>query len=400
MKKILTLLVVSILVLEPAAFVMSQSSSDDLLVAKDALDVKKSQLDQVNKKIEEYRSQISKQERLAESLNDDLLLLDNRVAKTNLDIEANKLELEVTNREISIFDKQIKDQQQKLLRNRETLSEVLEKIQVYDNKSELELYFGHDSFSEFFNELIFLENMNDSLVETIQETEHLRQQLASKKELKKEKQDSLAQLSDRLEVSLLRLDEEQNAKGLLLTETHETEAQYQQLLRELKQERQFIDQKIYNLQRQIEQKLIDLGDLGDSTTLSWPANPSRGISATFHDPTYPFRHLFEHSGTDIPLVQGTALTAAAPGYVAVAKQGRGYGNYVMIIHANGIATLYAHMSSIGVVPDQFVSRGEVIGYSGGTPGTAGAGFSTGAHLHFEVRKDGIPVNPMNYLISL
>ena len=71
-----------------------------------------------------------------------------------------------------------------------------------------------------------------------------------------------------------------------------------------------------------------------------------------------------------------------------------YGNYVMIIHSDGIATLYAHLSRIDVVADQFLPRGGQVGAVGMT------GLTTGPHLHFEVRKNGIPTDPLPYLPSL
>jgi murein DD-endopeptidase MepM/ murein hydrolase activator NlpD len=63
----------------------------------------------------------------------------------------------------------------------------------------------------------------------------------------------------------------------------------------------------------------------------------------------------------------------------------------MIIHNNNLATLYAHLNTVNVSTDQYVGRGQVIGGSGST------GFSSGPHLHFEVRSNGIPVNPLNYI---
>ena len=98
-----------------------------------------------------------------------------------------------------------------------------------------------------------------------------------------------------------------------------------------------------------------------------------------------------HPGIDIGVGMGTPIHAAASGRVISASYSGGYGNLVVIDHGNGLATAYAHQSSMAVSPGQQVSQGQVIGYVGST------GFSTGPHLHFEVRVNGSPVDPMGYL---
>ncbi|HEX2192333.1 MAG TPA: peptidoglycan DD-metalloendopeptidase family protein [Acidimicrobiales bacterium] len=98
-----------------------------------------------------------------------------------------------------------------------------------------------------------------------------------------------------------------------------------------------------------------------------------------------------HAGVDFGAATGTAIRAAESGTVVSAGSQSGYGNATVIDHGNGLATLYGHQSSIGVSSGQTVTRGQVIGRVGCT------GACTGPHLHFEVRRNGTPVDPMGYL---
>lgn len=105
------------------------------------------------------------------------------------------------------------------------------------------------------------------------------------------------------------------------------------------------------------------------------------------------RGYLNHTGVDFSGGTGTPIYAAGEGLVTRAGPARGYGNLIVINHGNGLETWYAHMYSnhIGVRVGQHVKRGDHIG------GIGSAGNSTGPHLHFEVRYNGQPVNPMPYL---
>jgi murein DD-endopeptidase MepM/ murein hydrolase activator NlpD len=100
-----------------------------------------------------------------------------------------------------------------------------------------------------------------------------------------------------------------------------------------------------------------------------------------------------HEGIDIGAAQGTPIRAAASGTVTFAGQMSGYGNIVIVQHAGGMQTRYAHQSAMSVTAGQTVAAGEVIGAVGAT------GEATGPHLHFEVRLNGVAVDPAPYLSS-
>ena len=133
-------------------------------------------------------------------------------------------------------------------------------------------------------------------------------------------------------------------------------------------------------------------------SMAWPVPGFGNVSSGFGWRTHPiFKSRKFHNGIDISgggrNISGAAIVAVDGGTVIYTGYRGGYGNTVMVDHGNGIVTLYAHMlsGSIAVSNGQTVAKGERIGGVGST------GYSTGPHLHFEVRSNGSPRNPMSYL---
>ena len=131
--------------------------------------------------------------------------------------------------------------------------------------------------------------------------------------------------------------------------------------------------------------------LGAPSALSWPV--SGRISSPFGMRTNPVSGRFlMHTGIDIAAEMGTTVLAPADGRVISAGwNDGGYGNMIILDHGGAMSSLYGHLSQIFVGADQEIKKGQAIGAVGST------GNSTGPHLHFEVRMDGRPIDPMSYL---
>ena len=129
---------------------------------------------------------------------------------------------------------------------------------------------------------------------------------------------------------------------------------------------------------------------GGSGSLSWPVNGP--VTSAFGWRIHPILGYKKfHTGIDIGVGYGVPIRSSAAGTVIYASWMGGYGNVIIVDHGDGLSTLYAHQAGLAVGTGAHVARGQTVGYVGST------GFSTGPHLHFEVRVNGNPVDPMGYL---
>ncbi|MBU1032833.1 MAG: peptidoglycan DD-metalloendopeptidase family protein [Patescibacteria group bacterium] len=363
--------------------------------------VKRERVDEFDNLIGSYQKKIKQQESQEITLKNEILLLDNRVREKELRAERAKAEIEAINVEIQTLDELLKGQEDRIKIQRDLLTALIRRMHQADEVSTIDVFLTRPSLSSFFDSIEKIKRLERNLGDSVDDLKSTKSRLEETKSARDERRENLLTQEKTLRAEQSHILEEQNFKTSLVAQTKEDQEEFQKIMYELRQQQQQAADEIARLEIQLKNKLdnVDQALARGDVLLNWPVNPARGITAVFHDQDYPFRHLFEHPGTDVRASVGTPVRAAAGGYVAWNKQGKMYGYYTMIIHPGGIATVYAHLSSFVAQPDTYVERGQVIGYSGGMPGQAGAGLSTGPHLHFEVRQGGIPVNPENYLPS-
>lgn len=409
--KISTILIagLSVALILSGVDIIKQASgqSDDMANAEiqqlnQQIQAQKQQLDALANKQKAYTQAIAAKQAEKNTLNSQLDILEARSAKAQLEIDSTNLEINKTDLESKKISLDIMDINSRIDQQKDHIAKLLRLVYKQDQVSALEILLLNNSISEFLNQSKYLENANEELRNSLAKLQNDKDRLDKAQQDVREKSQELASLKKDLEEKKSQLVYEQSEKNYLLEETRSSEKAYQDLLQQAKREAAQAAAEISSLEKTIRDKMAqkDKDRLsGSDSTLDWPI-VGRTITATFHDPDYPFRRIIgEHSGVDIRSKQGSPLYAAADGYVARAKfDGSTAYAYIMIIHNDGLSTIYGHVSGVNVVADQYVVKGQLIGKTGGGPGMPGSGpFSTGAHLHFEVRKNGIPVNPLDYL---
>ena len=386
----------------PYAFSQPATIDDEIAELNNQIQQQKKQMDEISSRQKEYQQAINAKKRDQTSLKNQLAILEDREAQTQLDIEKTNLNIDKTSLEIKKLELDMLGVDREIEGDKEKIGNLLRLIYKQDQISSLEALLLNGSLAEFLNQAKYLENTNEKIRESLQELQHKKTGLEQSQVSLGEKNQELLGLKKELEKKKEGLAYEQESKVIILEETKSSEEEYQRLLAQAKKEQQQAEAEISSLETSVRRKMSekDRNQLeGGSSDIAWPTS-GRYITTSFYDVEYPYRKIIgEHPAIDIRAPQGTTLRAAGDGYVARVKfSGTTAYAYIMIIHSNGLSTVYGHVSSVSVEQDQYVLQGDKIGLTGGAPRSIGAGaFTTGPHLHFEVRKNGIPVNPLDYL---
>ena len=257
-----------------------------------------------------------------------------------------------------------------------------------------------ETFSDLVDRVAYYESALESDTQLLDGIDLLRGDLERRREQVQEKEEQIAAAKLSLEQDRATIADARSRRAHDLAEKRDVIAQKQNLLAhvrghqdQLEAEEARLAQESARLQAILEQQ-ASTATSGELPTgggqLLWPAaGPiTSGYGYRIH-PIFGTRLL--HTGVDIGAPYGAPVVAADSGSVVYAGAMSGYGNVVMIDHGGGISTLYGHLSAFSVSVGQSVSRGGPIASVGCT------GYCTGPHLHFEVRINGAPVDPMPYL---
>jgi len=368
---------------------------------REELRAKRESLKDTEGRIQEFQNTVQSKKKEARTLSDQISLIDGSInelelgiQKTSQQIEENDLEIEAVEKEISIKEQEVSGQ-------KALLASYIRSIHALDQESTVAVFLKYETFSQAMNEASVLSELQSRGQGTLVAIQGLHNELLTKERELADYRQSLDALYVKQEQQQQVLGTQRQSKERILNLTNEQEAQYSSLLKDAQRAHQAAESAIKDLDSNIREELKrqGLGALPAVGTFDWPVDPIFGISCGFHCAGYPYEYLIgPHSAIDIPTNVGTPIIAPADGYVARTHDSGGPGyNYILLIHGGEISTVYGHVSGFAANEGQLVTRGTVIGYTGGASGSRGAGLSTGPHLHFEVRKNNVPINPINYL---
>ena len=334
------------------------------------------------------------QEELDKKINN----LNEKIAKVEEKINSANERIEKINFESKKIKSEIKQLKEDISSNEESLGQRLKVINNNYTLGYLNVILSSNSISDFLNNIYIVQEviaqdkqMLEDLESDKKEIEEKKATLDKNKEEEKVIKDELVKDKESLEEDEAELKE---LKNELIKEEEELEEKLQKIAAE--EAAKEAAKKAAEEAARNDEASNNSSTSNNSTAVisngSWPVPGYSRISSPFGYRIHPVLGVKKlHTGIDIPAPTGTPAVAVASGTVIYSGVQGSYGNTVMIRHDNGLVSLYAHNSSLVVKVGDRVKKGQVVTKIGST------GRSTGPHLHFEIRVNGTPQNPLNYL---
>lgn len=338
----------------------------------------------LNKEIEEKQSELLAKKKEESSALSELKNINNTLYVTSKKLSSTNNKLSKVQQELALLEEHLAKSENNLNYNKDVLENRLTSIYVQGDVHILEVLLDSTSFTEFLTRWDFFNRLaakDTSLIATIKDEIKSLEENRNLALVKKE--------------TFLDLQKDQNTQKQQLAVAS---SRQKQLYKSIKSERSSIQKALDDLEEEsnrIESELKQLtgggGYLG-SGKMKWPTPGYGRVTSPYGWRIHPIlKKKRMHTGVDIGAPYGASIVATEQGKVIFVGWRNAYGRVVMIDHGGGIVTMYAHTSKTLVNVGEKVYKGKKIAKIGTT------GWSTGPHLHFEVRKNGKHVNPMTYL---
>lgn len=345
----------------------------------------KAQLEKNNNAIEAKENEIKQVESKKKTLLDEIEELDYEMNKAQKELDNIQGQINTLNGQIKNKEKNIEDANNKMEEEEILLQKRIRAMYENGEVTYIKLLMDSSSFSDFIKRCELADRMVEADRELFNELEELKTQIADEVKALEE---------DKVVVEAAKRQEADN-KAKLATSRSAKDSRVKLLEKDVKELQKQLDRELEESQA-IERQLRELS--GTSTVVSknekfiWPAAYSKSITCKYGPRIHPItKKKSNHTGIDIRASMGSNIYATASGKVVTAGWNTAYGNMIIIDHGNGITSLYGHASKLVVKVGDTVNQGDIIMKAGST------GYSTGPHLHFEVRKNGTPQDPKNYL---
>ena len=312
-------------------------------------------------------------------------------------VQADRIQLD---KDITKTEAELKAAQARLQSREKVFYKRVRDIYINGRLSYLDVVVGSKDFSDFANRMEMLKRILQSDMDLINTIKTEREEIASKKAKLEEDRAKVLELEkvaqEKQNLINQKKAERQAVLERAMNDRDTSERAYNELMASSASITAMLQQRAAERAAAAAAAASQGGGGGGATWVQGTGQLAAPVVAPITSdfgwrihPIYGTRRL--HAGTDFGVDEGTPVHAADGGVVVEAGWVSGYGYTVIIDHGNGMSTLYAHNSDVAVSPGQTVSKGQVVSYSGNTGG------STGPHLHFEVRINGEPRDPMGYL---
>lgn len=358
----------------------AQSLEDELQQIKEEREETQKKIEEVTKTEQIYKGEVS---RVEEQLLGTLYELDG----LNSEFADAKSVIDKTTIELVLKEEELNQIEDELASRIEILNNRIAQIYKNGGSNVLEVLLKAGDFIEFVSRMKIMSLFARQDTENVQEIKEkrnatigIKKSIIDLREMQKEHREKIERLVCQAEVKNAEVEELYEEKADLL---YQTRANKNALIR-MEKELEIEEAEVTRILESYKYGTAPSGKF------MWPVAGSvrSGFGWRIH-PIFRVRRF--HTGVDLAAKHGTLVKAGDGGQVIQAGYSGGYGYSITLYHGGGFATRYAHLSSIRCAVGQFVERGQVIGLVGST------GWATGPHLHFEVRINGNPQNPLQYL---